>query len=113
MFLSVLVVLHVYYYLISDELQESSSDFQQDFAELKGIEVAHAFLLGTKYSDALDAKFTCTDQSRQPMVMGCFGIGTTRLLAASIEVLSSSQKIRWPKLLAPYQICIIPQKVSL
>jgi len=44
--------------------------------------------------------------------MDCFGIGTTRLLAASVEVLSSSDEVRWPALLAPYQICIIPQKVD-
>ena len=43
--------------------------------------------------------------------MDCFGIGTTRLLAASVEVLSSDDEVRWPRLLAPYQICIIPQKV--
>ena len=44
--------------------------------------------------------------------MDCFGIGTTRLLAASVEVLSSVDKVRWPLLLAPYQICIIPQTVD-
>jgi len=43
--------------------------------------------------------------------MDCFGIGTTRLLAASVEVLSSKDEVRWPRLLAPYQICVIPQKV--
>jgi len=45
--------------------------------------------------------------------MDCFGIGTTRLLAASVEVLSSQDKVQWPRLIAPYQICIIPQKVIL
>lgn len=44
--------------------------------------------------------------------MGCFGIGTTRLLAAAVENLSHSEEIRWPRLIAPHQICIIPQKVE-
>jgi len=44
--------------------------------------------------------------------MDCFGIGTTRLLAASVEVLSAKDDVRWPALIAPYQICIIPQKVQ-
>jgi len=47
----------------------------------------------------------------RPLHMDCFGIGTTRLLAASVEVLSSNDDVRWPRLIAPYQICIIPQKV--
>lgn len=43
--------------------------------------------------------------------MDCFGIGVTRLLASSVEILSTDDQLRWPKLLAPFQICIIPQKV--
>ncbi len=49
-----------------------------------------------------------------PMIMGCYGIGVTRLLASAIEVLSTSDNhLRWPTVLAPYQICIIPQVVSI
>jgi prolyl-tRNA synthetase len=44
--------------------------------------------------------------------MGCYGLGVTRILAAVVEVLSEGNRIRWPKLMAPYQICIIPQKVG-
>ena len=43
--------------------------------------------------------------------MGCYGLGVTRILQAGIEVLSDDTRIQWPQLLAPYQICIIPQKV--
>lgn len=43
--------------------------------------------------------------------MGCYGLGVTRILQAGIEVLSDDTRIQWPRLLAPYQICIIPQKV--
>ncbi len=55
----------------------------------------------------------CFDFPDRPLVMGCYGIGTTRLLAAVIEVLSTNDEIRWPKLIAPHQICIIPQKVHI
>ena len=44
--------------------------------------------------------------------MGCYGIGTTRLLAAALESLSLPDQIRWPRLIAPHQICIIPQQVN-
>ena len=47
------------------------------------------------------------------LFMGCYGIGVTRLLATAVEVLSLDDEIRWPRVLAPYQICIIPQKVKL
>lgn len=45
--------------------------------------------------------------------MGCYGLGVTRILQAGIEVLSDDEAIRWPKIISPYQICIIPQMVSL
>ena len=45
--------------------------------------------------------------------MGCYGLGVSRVLQASVEVLQQDGNIRWPSLLAPYQICIIPQKVCL
>jgi len=80
-----------------------------------GIEIAHAFLLGTRYSQIFGA---CAPSSgdtgkstgKQPLQMGCFGIGVTRLLAASIEVLSFEDHLRWPSPIAPYQVVVIPQK---
>lgn len=46
------------------------------------------------------------------MEMGCYGLGVSRILQASVEVLCEDKKIRWPSLIAPYQVCIIPQMVS-
>ncbi|KAG7270606.1 hypothetical protein CRUP_011522 [Coryphaenoides rupestris] len=79
-------------------------------AELKGIEVGHTFYLGTKYSRTFNATFN--NHHNQPVVseMGCFGLGVTRILAAAVEVMSTEQAIRWPGLLAPYQVCVIPPK---
>ncbi|XP_063795723.1 probable proline--tRNA ligase, mitochondrial [Pseudophryne corroboree] len=81
-----------------------------ELVESKGIEIAHTFYLGTKYSHVFNA--ICYDSQNKPSVaeMGCYGIGITRLLAASIEVLSTEDDIHWPGLIAPYQICLIPPK---
>ncbi|KAL6458154.1 hypothetical protein MHYP_G00333840 [Metynnis hypsauchen] len=78
--------------------------------ESKGIEVGHTFYLGTKYSQVFNATFTNAQNKPAVAEMGCFGLGVTRILAASIEVLSSEDSIRWPRLLAPYQVCILPPK---
>lgn len=81
-----------------------------ELAESKGIEIGHTFYLGTKYSHVFNA--VCHDAQNKPVVaeMGCYGIGVSRLLAASIEVLSTEDDIHWPGLIAPYQICLIPPK---
>ncbi|XP_043556065.1 probable proline--tRNA ligase, mitochondrial [Chiloscyllium plagiosum] len=78
--------------------------------ESKGIEVGHTFNLGTKYSYILGASYSNTENKPVVTEMGCFGLGVTRILAAAIEVLSTEDEIRWPSLLAPYQVCIIPPK---
>jgi prolyl-tRNA synthetase len=85
-------------------------DCPSSYQEKTGIEVAHAFILGTTYSEVFNACYVDKMRNKRPLYMDCFGIGVTRLLAASLEVLSSGDEVRWPKLLAPYQICIIPQK---
>ncbi|XP_033885494.3 probable proline--tRNA ligase, mitochondrial [Acipenser ruthenus] len=78
--------------------------------ETKGIEVGHTFYLGTKYSSIFSASYNTPQNKPAVMEMGCFGLGVTRILAASIEVLSTEDSIRWPALLAPYQVCILPPK---
>ncbi|EFX83291.1 hypothetical protein DAPPUDRAFT_127919 [Daphnia pulex] len=78
--------------------------------QTKGIEVAHTFLLGTKYSQILNALFSAEDGSRSVCQMGCYGIGISRILAASVEVLGTDSEIRWPKLIAPYSVCVVAPK---
>lgn len=92
------------------ETQQCPSCKGSDLARDKGIEVAHAFLLGEKYTKAFGAWVNDSQKVKVPLSMGCFGIGVTRLLAASIEVLSTENHIRWPFLLAPFTVCIIPPK---
>ncbi|CAH2311220.1 probable proline--tRNA ligase, mitochondrial [Pelobates cultripes] len=80
-----------------------------ELTETKGIEIGHTFYLGTKYSNTFNT--TCDSQPKPLLAeMGCYGIGVTRLLAASIEVLSTEDEIHWPGLIAPYQVCLIPPK---
>jgi len=73
----------------------------------RGIEVGHAFLLGTKYSVALEAKFLDPQGKQQPAVMGCYGIGVTRTLQAVIEVHQDKDGIRWPAAVAPYTVMLV------
>ena len=74
----------------------------------KGIEVGQVFKLGTKYSESLQA--TYLDQNGRPnaMVMGCYGIGVSRTLAATIEQYHDENGIIWPRAIAPFEVVIVP-----
>jgi prolyl-tRNA synthetase len=74
----------------------------------KGIEVGHVFKLGTKYSEAMNATFLDENGRTQPMIMGCYGIGVSRTLAAIIEQHHDENGIVWPNSIAPFQIHLIP-----
>ncbi|KAM7409741.1 hypothetical protein PAMA_001300 [Pampus argenteus] len=78
--------------------------------ESKGIEVGHTFYLGKKYSHVFKATFSNAQNESSIAEMGCYGLGVTRILAAAIEVMSTEDAIRWPSLLAPYQVCVLPPK---
>ncbi|XP_074953649.1 putative proline--tRNA ligase, mitochondrial [Phalacrocorax aristotelis] len=82
----------------------------EKLTQTRGIEVGHTFYLGTKYSSVSNAVFYSPENKPQLAEMGCYGLGVTRILAASIEVLSMEDSIRWPSLIAPYQLCFIPPK---
>ncbi len=73
-----------------------------------GIEVGHIFKLGTKYSENMGANYLDENGKAQPIVMGSYGIGITRLVAAAIEQNNDQYGIKWPKAIAPYQIIILP-----
>jgi prolyl-tRNA synthetase len=78
----------------------------------RAIEVGHVFILGTKYSKALNATFLAEDGSRKPCVMGCYGIGVTRTLQAVIEQSHDKDGIVWPVSVAPYAVCITPLSIA-
>lgn len=80
------------------------------FAE--GIEVGHVFKLGTKYSEALGATFLDEQGKAQPFIMGCYGIGVTRIVAALIEQHHDDRGIIWPTTIAPYDVHLITVNVK-
>ncbi len=72
-----------------------------------GIEVGHVFKLGTRYSKLMNASYLDDKGQLHPMVMGCYGIGVNRILAAAVENHHDDGGILWPKELAPYQVQIV------
>lgn len=74
----------------------------------RGIEVGQVFKLGTKYSEALKATFLDENGREKPMVMGCYGIGVSRTMAAAIEQNNDEHGIIWPAAIAPYQVIVVP-----
>jgi len=76
----------------------------------RGIEVGHIFKLGTKYSSAMGCGFTGQDGKHHPFVMGCYGIGSSRVVAAAVEQHHDERGIRWPMAIAPYHCAIVIAK---
>ena len=74
----------------------------------RGIEVGHTFKLGTKYSRAMQATYLDGEGKEKLIVMGCYGIGVSRIVAAAVEQSHDSDGIIWPENIAPYKIIIIP-----
>lgn len=74
----------------------------------RGIEVGHIFKLGTKYSEQLGATLFDPSGKAQNIVMGCYGIGISRLLSAIVEQYHDSNGLIWPKSVAPFQVHVIP-----
>ncbi|MDQ0230497.1 proline--tRNA ligase [Metabacillus malikii] len=91
---------------------DKSPDGEGTIKFAKGIEVGHVFKLGTRYSEAMGATFLDENGRTQPMIMGCYGIGVSRTLAAIIEQHNDENGIVWPTTIAPYQIHIIPVNVK-
>jgi prolyl-tRNA synthetase len=77
------------------------------FERFNGTEVGQVFFLGTKYSESMGCTFLGEDGALKPMVMGCYGIGVTRVAAAAIEQNHDGDGIIWPMSLAPYQVTIL------
>jgi prolyl-tRNA synthetase len=75
---------------------------------LRGIEVGHIFQLRTKYSEALKATYLDAKGQPQPMEMGCYGIGITRIAAAAIEQNHDERGIVFPRPIAPFEACLVP-----
>jgi prolyl-tRNA synthetase len=78
----------------------------------RGIEVGHIFQLGTKYSKAMQAAVLDEQGKEIPMIMGCYGIGVSRIVAAAIEQNHDDQGMIWPEAIAPYQVALLPMNMK-
>lgn len=81
-------------------------------AETRGIEVGHIFKLGTKYSEKLGAEFLDEEGRKRPMIMGCYGIGISRTMAAAVEQNYDENGIIWPIPIAPYHVIVVPVNID-
>lgn len=85
-----------------------SPDGQGKIVFAKGIEVGHVFKLGTRYSEAMNATYLDENGKSQPMIMGCYGIGVSRTLAAVAEQFNDENGLVWPAQIAPFEVHLIP-----
>ncbi len=87
---------------------DPSPDGQGKIVFARGIEVGHIFKLGTRYSEAMNAVYLDENGKTKPMIMGCYGIGVSRLLAAIAEQYNDDKGLVWPENIAPFHIHLIP-----
>ena len=73
----------------------------------RSVEVGHTFQLGAKYSDPLKATFVDEDGIERPFVMGCYGIGVSRIVSAVVEQHHDDAGLAWPRAVAPYEVCVL------
>lgn len=87
-------------------------DPSQTLSSARGIEAGHIFQLGTKYSVAMGANFTNEQGKTEPLWMGCYGIGVSRLAQAAVEQSYDQDGIIWPVAIAPYHVIVIVPNIS-
>jgi prolyl-tRNA synthetase len=86
---------------------DKTPDGQGTFKIFRGIEGGHIFILGTHYSQKMGATYLGEDGTAHPIVMGCYGIGVSRLLATIVEQHHDDDGIVWPMAVAPYQVHLV------
>ncbi len=101
-----------YYDLAEAGYGDSCIRCGKDLRAWRGIEVGQIFKLGTKYSKSMKARFLDEDGGEKPFVMGCYGIGITRTVAAAIEQNNDKDGIFWPITIAPFEVLVMPTNVS-
>jgi prolyl-tRNA synthetase len=87
-------------------------DPHQTLQTARGIEVGHIFQLGTKYSEAMGATYTAEDGTEKPFVMGCYGIGVSRLAQSAVEQSHDKDGIIWPVAIAPYHVTVVVPNIN-
>jgi len=87
-------------------------DPDQIIQTARGIEIGHIFQLGTKYSTAMGATYTTEAGGQAPLVMGCYGVGVSRLAQAAVEQSYDDKGIIWPVAIAPYHAIVVAPNVN-
>ncbi|MFA5362305.1 MAG: proline--tRNA ligase [Candidatus Omnitrophota bacterium] len=95
-----------------EDTHESCSKCGDALKKTNTIEVGHIFKLGTKYSAALEANFVDSDNNPKPVIMGCYGIGVSRLIPTVIEQNNDANGILWPEEICPFKVIILPLDVT-
>ena len=85
---------------------------KEDMSSVNALEIGHVFQLGTKYSDSLGAKFLDNSGKQRSIIMGCYGIGVSRIISAVIEQNHDYKGIIWPKEISPFDVIILPLDVN-
>jgi prolyl-tRNA synthetase len=117
-----------YHYVGAEQGRDFTVDFWADLCTAKagdscpecgkpitlarGIEVGQIFELGDKYSKTMGATFSDEDGKERPFIMGCYGIGVSRSMAAVVEQYNDEYGIKWPATIAPAHVCILPLSVN-
>jgi len=97
---------------LKEEKSESCPKCKLVLEKINTLEIGHIFQLGTKYSSTLGANFVDNKGSVSPIIMGCYGIGVSRLISAIIECNNDKNGIVWPKEVTPYKVIILPLDVT-
>lgn len=92
----------------NDGMYSCPSCKSKQVTQERAIEVAHTFLLGTRYSSPFNVKAVSPQGERNLIHMGCYGLGVTRFLAASLECQSNNERVKWPRLIAPFHLVFVP-----
>lgn len=93
--------------IYTDENLEKLGLNKNDLVEKKGVEVGNTFHLESKYTDALDLYFTDEKGEKQSIIMGCYGIGVSRLMGTIAEILSDDKGLVWPENIAPFKVYLV------
>jgi len=93
--------------VLTDEVLSDLGLNKEDLSEKKAIEVGNIFKLGTRFSEPLGLSYTDEKGEKKPVVMGCYGIGPSRLMGTIVEVLSDEKGIVWPESVAPFRVHLI------
>jgi prolyl-tRNA synthetase len=91
---------------------DASPDGKGSLSLARGIEVGHIFQLGKKYSESMKAAVLDEQGKEVPMIMGCYGIGVSRIVAAAVEQNHDDKGMIWPESIAPYQLALLPMNMK-